>query len=82
MKTQEQNAVEQEYGLKFLRTPQDPIMPGWVVVHNTVRRTARTRSGTRGFRAWQEPLDSRKLEKCDCGWMPELGTHYRIRSIK
>jgi hypothetical protein len=49
--------------------------------HNDVRHTARTRSGTNGFRAW--PVDDPAYPAaiyvaCNCGWRPELGTHYRV----
>jgi len=44
--------------------------PGMVLVHNHIRRTAR--SNTRGFRAWLQP-PAANLVECDCGWRPELG---------
>ena len=43
--------------------------PGEVLVHNRVRRTAATRSGTRGFRAWLQPKTDR-LVICNCGCGP------------
>jgi hypothetical protein len=46
-----------------------------VLVHNHIRRTAR--SNTRGFRAWLQP-PAANLVECDCGWRPELGSHYRV----
>jgi hypothetical protein len=49
--------------------------PGMVLVHNHVRRIAR--SSTRGFRAWLQP-PAANLVECDCGWRPELGAHYRV----
>jgi hypothetical protein len=61
------------------RLPQ----PGWrppegkVLVHNQVYPVAR-RSGCRGSRWWvQDPGE--RMERCPCGWAPELGEHYRIR---
>jgi hypothetical protein len=38
------------------------------------------RVGTYGFRAWWADKPAGKdLECCDCGWKPDLGTHYRVR---
>jgi len=34
--------------------------------------------GSHGFRAWLQAQDEH-LEPCDCGWTPELGTHYRVK---
>jgi hypothetical protein len=45
-----------------------------VLVHNHVRPARR--QGTRGFRFWLQAPDDR-LERCDCGWAPELPEHYR-----
>jgi hypothetical protein len=51
------------------------IPDGMVLVHNRVEHTARTHTGTIGFRAWfQEPSD--KTVPCDCGWRGR--EHYRI----
>jgi hypothetical protein len=47
-----------------------------VLVHNSVRPTRVL--GMRGFRAWLQRPDTR-LEVCDCGWAPELGTHFYVR---
>lgn len=56
---------------------KDEIPPGQVVVHNAVRPT--TRLGSRGFRAWlAAPTD--RLVVCECGWAPELRTHYLPRA--
>jgi hypothetical protein len=53
------------------------IPAGQVVVHNNVRPTRNL--GSRGFRAWlQAPTDAPPIERCDCDWAPELGTHYRV----
>jgi hypothetical protein len=49
--------------------------PGKVLVHNHV--TPAQRSGTRGFRAWEDGPSSSYVV-CSCGWRPELGTHYRV----
>jgi hypothetical protein len=50
-----------------------------VYVHNWVQPIPR-RIGRAGFRAWLCPPDPEYLEVCDCGWAPELGKHYRVRS--
>jgi hypothetical protein len=66
--------------------PREPPPPGQVVVHNRVRPTRQL--GSRGFRAWTAstepgpPPESglgwrHTVERCDCGWAPELPAHYR-----
>jgi hypothetical protein len=50
--------------------------PGRVLVHNQVRGPAR-RSGTRGFRCWEDD-PAPQYVVCDCGWRPELGIHYKV----
>jgi hypothetical protein len=52
------------------------ILPGMVVVHNSVRPSRRL--GTRGFRAWLEPADAPNHEVCPCDWATELPEHYRV----
>ena len=55
------------------------IPRGKVVVHNHVKPAPRL--GERGFPAWlQKPEPS--LVKCDCGWGPKLGVHYRVAARK
>jgi hypothetical protein len=49
---------------------------GRVLVHNHVRPARRL--GVRGFRAWLSPPDATRLQRCACGWAPELGAHYRM----
>ena len=68
-------------GIEYLsKIPaKDAIPPGRVVVHNHVVPPVR-RLGTRGFRAWTEPLRE-GLMPCECGWAPELGAHYRVRLV-
>lgn len=62
---------------KYLNAIPTTIPDGWVMVHNQVRPTRRL--GSRGFRAWLQPVGSaRKLEVCGCGWAPEHATHYRV----
>jgi hypothetical protein len=50
------------------------VPPGKVIVHNRVRPSRI--QGVRGFRFWFE-TPSEDLTVCNCGWAPELGTHYR-----
>ena len=36
--------------------------------------------GENGFRVWFQPAtakNAKRLKKCDCGWAPGLGKHYR-----
>ena len=54
------------------------VLPaGKVLVHNQVKPTRRI--GSRGFRFWLSTPEDRTLERCDCRWAPELGTHFRVR---
>jgi hypothetical protein len=58
-----------------LRPPTDD---GQVIVHNHVLPAEET--GLRGFTVWrQDP--SPHIVKCDCGWAPQLGIHYRVKGI-
>ena len=57
-----------------LRVPK-----GTVVVHNQVRPSREL--GLRGSRVWLAESDDSTIEPCDCGWAPELGTHYRVTSL-
>jgi hypothetical protein len=65
-------------GMTYLRAiPVEADVPaGVVVVHNNVRPARRL--GSRGFRAWLQPLTDERLEVCECRWAPEAGRHYRI----
>lgn len=58
-----------------------------VLLHNHVRRTVDMRQGQNGFRFWYDDL-GRYTEsspptyiKCECGWRPDFGTHYRIEGV-
>jgi hypothetical protein len=74
MKMESEMRTAQDY----LTTIPKTVPEGRVVVHNHVRPARRL--GTRGFRAWlAEP--SADIERCDCGWAPELGAHYRVRNL-
>jgi|RhiMetdeSRZDD1v2_1073273.scaffolds.fasta_scaffold1277791_1 hypothetical protein len=53
------------------------VPEGRWLVHNQVYPVTR-RHGTRGSRYWLSDPDP-NLEPCDCGFAPELGTHYRRR---
>jgi hypothetical protein len=54
------------------------IERGRVLVHNHVAPGGRL--GARGFRAWlQNPDDEPPFERCECGWAPALGEHYRVK---
>ena len=57
---------------------EDRIEKGNVLVHNQVLHGVDTPLGLHGFRAWQQ-APSKDLEKCTCGWAPQLGTHYRVK---
>ena len=51
--------------------------PGWVLAHNCVRRTVKTKHGENGFRRfWVPPAEKWKV--CRCGWRPDLGVHHAI----
>lgn len=40
------------------------------------------RLSRRGFRAWLvDPGTGAELARCDCGWAPELGRHYRVKNV-
>jgi hypothetical protein len=50
-----------------------------VLVHNHVRHNPGTPVGTRGFRAWTQPVDRESpVVECECGWAPLAGVHYRV----
>jgi hypothetical protein len=72
------NRFFKRFGMYYLPTGTIPtkVATGYVLVHNHVRHTTRTRCASNGFRAWhQKPSD--KLEPCECGWsgLP----HYRVK---
>ena len=56
-----------------------------LLVHNQVRPRKNMTNctiGENGFRVWFQPAtakNAKRLEKCDCGWAPRLGKHYRVR---
>ena len=52
----------------------------WIVVHNRVARTVDMPDGFNGFRFWRSPYSRKHHVLCKCGWRPDLGKHYRMRS--
>jgi hypothetical protein len=71
------NRLEQA-GLDFLTIRPEAIPEGRALVHNHV---IPTRVGFKGFRVWFTDLPVWPgLTECDCGWLKELGPHYRTRT--
>ena len=68
--------IAQSKGMTYLQRLPEAIPEGQFLVHNSVRPTHPL--GSHGFRAWLQVRDEH-LEPCDCGWTPELGTHYRVK---
>jgi len=68
--------IAQSKGMTYLQRLPEAIPEGQFLVHNSVRPTHPL--GSQGFRAWLQAQDEH-LEPCDCGWTPELGTHYRVK---
>jgi hypothetical protein len=57
---------------------EQPPPPGQILVHSEIGIVAGSYKGARGFRAWWT-TPCRKFVLCDCGWRPDLGTHYRVQ---
>jgi len=68
--------IAQSKGMTYLQRLPEAIPEGQFLVHNSERPTHPL--GSHGFRAWLQVQDEH-LEPCDCGWTPELGTHYRVK---
>ena len=68
--------IAQSKGMAYLQRLPEAIPEGQFLVHNSARPTHPL--GSHGFRAWLQVQDEH-LEPCDCGWTPELGTHYRVK---
>ena len=70
-----------ELGMEYLDRLPLVIPSDKVMVHNSFSLPPR-RLGRRGFRAWLVAVDddrwTPRREVCDCGFAPELGTHYRL----
>ena len=76
-----------KYGPKGIRPS------GRILAHNHIRRHVYMGHGSNGFRRWYDwpPGSNRKswhfdgelpdYVVCQCGWRPDLGTHYRIRGM-
>ena len=60
----------------WTREWSEALPEGQFLVHNSVPPAHPL--GSHGFRAWLQAQDEH-LEPCDCGWTPELGTHYRVK---
>ena len=57
--------------------PPGKCPEGWVLAHNNVRHTRRTKQGTNGFRYFYvEPAPEWK--QCTCDWRREMGPHYSL----
>lgn len=52
----------------------------WVIIHNHIHHDADTPHGLNGFRVWRSPHSQRHHAICGCGWRPDLGKHYKMRS--
>ena len=83
LKAERQIFVEALYasrGVFYLDQLPVVIPPGRALVHNSERPTRHL--GVRGFRAWlvdaANDSGGRRV-MCDCGFAPELGTHYRMQ---
>jgi hypothetical protein len=60
------------------------VPPGQVLVHNRIRPDRR--QGARGFLYWLQAPEYQHVyqlvvERCPCGWAPELPEHYRVPGI-
>jgi hypothetical protein len=64
--------------MKYLSRLPAAVPPGQILVHNTISSSRRL--GSRGFRAWLDK-PSETVEPCDCGWLAELGPHYRVKRV-
>ena len=58
---------------------KDNITAGKVLVHNVQSLSPTRRLGDMGFRAWLDgPSDNYGV--CSCGWRPDLGAHYMLKT--
>ena len=68
--------------MRYVRAIPRELPEGIVLVHNSVLPRQRFRTGMRGFRAWTQKFDGRRLEVCPCDWAgADLHglVHYRVR---
>lgn len=76
-----QRERQMRYVVRIPKQRPDNVPADWLLVHNHIRHTARTRVGHNGFRAWFAPPNP-TLVQCDCGWAAEFGQHYRVHRPK
>jgi len=72
-------------GMRSLSQTPRMVPAGRVVVHSHVRPRrdmVNCTVGYQGFRAWTQFPNKKTLERCNCGWAPQLGTHYRVKRSK
>jgi hypothetical protein len=69
--------IEKRAGIFYQTGIATRAPEGMILVHNHVQRSARTRSGTNGFRFWNAAPKPNYVV-CQCGWRSDLGTHYRV----
>jgi hypothetical protein len=55
------------------------IPKGTIAIHNIVNHHVGQRSGENGFRVWFDEPHENYVE-CSCGWRPDLGIHYQVRT--
>lgn len=58
------------------------IPRGKVLVHNDMYHGSPPghEVGVGGFRAWwTDKANLKGLKRCNCGWRPDIGTHYKVR---
>ncbi len=60
--------------MKYVAHIPKSIPPDLILVHNIVRPQP---LGHNGFRAWLDAPEPRYVP-CDCGWAPDIQTHYRV----
>jgi hypothetical protein len=56
------------------------IPKGKIAIHNRAGHHAAQMSGEDGFRVWFDDALHQNYAECHCGWRPDLGTHYQVRS--
>jgi hypothetical protein len=55
--------------------------PGKILVHNHLQIVSTDQqSGVNGFRFWLDDIGEPNREVCTCGWRPDLGEHYHVKS--
>ena len=64
--------------LQYLTKLPRSVPDGKALVHNGVK--PRRQLNLNGFRAWFRPDTDKTIERCVCGWAPELGPHYKVKA--